>query len=185
MRHGRPHPQFLGTLSSNVGYPDCKFANRKPINFTIKIWTRRPGVLVQNLAHSLANICSMARAEWVASFTGMEPQNRGLWDRRAVGAKLASIRESERTIRRRGCCKLHRAVCSGRGGCFWDMLLPSVAAKSGSFPFKCLLELPSSQPNPWRALSAEPSRAPLPGGRGAQMCRARPEASTPAMALVA
>lgn len=56
MRHGRhPTPQFLGSLSSSVGYPDCKLANRKTINFTvlnttIKIWARRPGVLIHNLA---------------------------------------------------------------------------------------------------------------------------------------
>lgn len=35
-----------------------------------------------------------------------------------------------------------------------------MAAKFGSFPFKCLLELASCQPSPWRALSAEPSSAP-------------------------
>lgn len=35
-----------------------------------------------------------------------------------------------------------------------------VAAKFGNFPFKCLRVLPSSQPSPWQALSAEPSRAP-------------------------
>lgn len=59
-----------------------------------------------------------------------------------------------------------------RGGCFWDRLLPRVAAKFGSFPFKCLLLLPSSQPSPWRTLSAEPPPPRLPGW--AQICGSRP-----------
>lgn len=36
-RHGRP--PLLGPLSSSVGYPDGKLANRKAINFIVmKIW---------------------------------------------------------------------------------------------------------------------------------------------------
>lgn len=39
MRHGRqPPPPFLGSLSSSVGYPDYKLANRKTINFSVKYY---------------------------------------------------------------------------------------------------------------------------------------------------
>lgn len=31
-------PPFLGSLSSSVGYPDYKLANRKTINFSVKYY---------------------------------------------------------------------------------------------------------------------------------------------------
>lgn len=74
MRHGRPLlPNSWGLLSSSVGYPDCNNQLHSQ-DMGPKAWV----CLGQNLAHSRcsANICSMARAEWVASLTGMEPKRR-------------------------------------------------------------------------------------------------------------
>lgn len=118
----------------------------------------------QNLTHSRcsANTCSMSRTEWVASLTGMEHPKRRPVGRKSRGCKhWRALEKVKEEIRRRGCCKLHPAMCTGRAGKAASGTGSfRVAAKFGNFPFKCLRVLPSSQPSPWRALSAESSRAP-------------------------
>lgn len=166
MRHGRPLlPNSWGLLSSSVGYPDCNNQLHSQ-NMDPKVWCAwdRTWHIVgaqQIFVQWLELSRWLVSQEW--------NQNGGPWDRGAAGAKrLASIRESERRIRRRGCRKLHRAVCSGRGGCFWDTLFPCVAAKSGSFPFPFCSNSPPASRTPGEHSLQSPPVPRFLGGEGGE-----------------